>query len=62
MSGGKGRHITVGSLVGGIIALIVGGGLAAATVVGIVSSQTSSGETPIKGTVQSQVMDYGTNQ
>ena len=52
----------MGSLAGGIIALIVGGGLAAATVVGIVSSQTASGETPIKGTVQSQVMDYGTNQ
>lgn len=45
------------TFVGGVVALVVGGGLAAATVLGIVSAQTSSNnEVPS----QSQLLDYGT--
>jgi len=50
----------VGGLAGGIIALVVGGGLAAATILGIVSSQTSNGSAPNNGVEQS-VMDYGSS-
>lgn len=48
--------------VGGIVAFLVGAGLATATVVGLVQSRSASGETPIDGSLQSQVIDYGTNQ
>ncbi len=45
------------TFVGGVVALVVGGGLAVATVLGIVSAQTSSSyEAPS----QSQLLDYGT--
>jgi hypothetical protein len=48
----------VGSYVGGVVALVVGAGLAVATVFGIVQSQNSAEDQP----VEAQVMDYGTNQ
>ncbi|MGZ4493072.1 MAG: hypothetical protein ACXVWU_00095 [Nocardioides sp.] len=51
----------MGLLTRGIVALLVGGGLAAATVLGIVASQTGAGTPPANGVEQS-VMDYGTNQ
>lgn len=43
------------SLIGAIVGVVVGGGLAAATVVGVVSSQTA---TP--ASVNQPVVDYGT--
>lgn len=46
------------SIIGGIAALIVGGGLATATVFGLVSSQTStSGDSPTN--VNQPVIPYG---
>ena len=45
------------SLLGAIVGLIVGGGLATATVVGVVSSQT---ETP--ASVNQEVVDYGATE
>lgn len=42
------------SLIGAIVGVVVGGGLAAATVVGVVSSQTSA-----PASVNEQVVDYG---
>lgn len=48
------------SILGGIAALIVGSGLAAATVFGVVSSQTSpSGQSPTN--VNQPVVPYGSN-
>jgi hypothetical protein len=44
----------VNSLIGAIVGVVVGGGLAAATVFGVVSSQTA---TP--ASVNEQVVDYG---
>lgn len=44
-------------LLGAIIGVVVGGGLAAATVVGVVSSQTS---TP--ASVNQEVVDYGSTE
>lgn len=49
-------------LIGGIVAFMVGTGLATATVVGLVQSRSASAEAPIDGSLQSQVIDYGTNQ
>lgn len=46
------------SLFGAIVGVVVGGGLAAATVIGVVSSQTStSGPSPAN--VNQPVVDYG---
>jgi hypothetical protein len=54
----------VGSLMGGVVALLVGSGLATAAVVGVVQASSSSNESSLPGgvTPQSQVLDYGTNQ
>ncbi len=50
--------------IGGAVALLVGGGLATATIVGIVSNQTSKAQDPLPDgqSLQSQVMDYGSTQ
>ncbi len=53
--------MTVGILLRGGIALVVGGGLAAATILGIVASQSGEGSAPANG-VEQTVMDYGTGQ
>ncbi|MBA3782172.1 DUF2613 family protein [Nocardioides sp. InS609-2] len=50
----------MGSFTGAIAALVVGIGVAGATVVGVVQSQQSAGEKPNKQVEQS-VLDYGTN-
>ena len=49
------------SLLGAIVGMVVGGGLAAATVVGVVNSQTStSGPSPAN--VNQPVVDYGSTE
>lgn len=48
----------MGTITAGIISFIAGLGLAAATVVGVVHSQQSSGSKPIKASVVS----YGANR
>jgi hypothetical protein len=48
----------MGGLAGGIIALVVGGVLAGATILGVVSSQSGSSAPP--NGVEQTVMDYGT--
>ena len=45
----------MGSVIGGAVALIVGGALATATFMGFISAQTSANDHPV-----SRVMDYGT--
>ena len=50
----------MGSFTGAIAALVVGAGVAGATVVGVVQSQQSAGEKPNKQ-VEQTVLDYGTN-
>jgi hypothetical protein len=50
----------VGGIIGGVVALLVGGALATATIVGIVSSETSKNEKSLSPS--SQVLDYGSNQ
>jgi hypothetical protein len=50
----------VGGIIGGVVALFVGGALATATIVGIVSSETAKNEKSLPPS--SQVLDYGTNQ
>jgi hypothetical protein len=47
----------VGTITGGLIAFIAGLGLAGATVVGVVHSQQSAGESPVSTTSVS----YGSN-
>lgn len=47
----------MGTLTGGVVAFIAGLGLAAATVVGVVQSQQSAGQTPVDTTTVS----YGSN-
>jgi hypothetical protein len=50
----------VGTIVGTIAALVVGAAVAAATVFGVVSSQTgASGDSP--GNVNQPVIEYGSN-
>ncbi len=51
----------MGTVIRGAIALVVGGGLGAATILGIVASQSGQGTPPANGVEQS-VMDYGTGQ
>lgn len=53
--------MTVGTILRGAIALVVGGGLAAATTLGIVASQSGEGSPPAAGVEQS-VLNYGTSQ
>lgn len=48
------------SLIGGIAAIIVGAALAAATVVGLVSSQTGSPDRSPADVTKPAVIDYGT--
>ncbi len=48
----------MGSFIGGFVALVVGAGLAAASVIGVV--QLQSGDSS-EGAPASQVVDYGTN-
>jgi hypothetical protein len=49
----------MGSLLGGLAALIIGGGLAAATVVGVVQSASETDPEPVKA----EVVNYdGTTQ
>jgi hypothetical protein len=43
----------MGSLIGGLVAFIVGGGLAAATVVGVVQSSSDSNPEPVQEEVAS---------
>ena len=47
----------MGTLLGGLVALVVGGALAVATIIGIV--QTQGPDNAASG--QENVMDYGTN-
>ncbi|WP_447645677.1 hypothetical protein [Nocardioides zeae] len=50
-------------IIGTIVSLVVGGSVAAVTVVGVVSSQTAApSESPIDvNSPASQVIDYGSN-
>lgn len=50
----------MGSFTGAIVATVVGLGVGIASVVGVVQSQVSAGESP-NGSVSSQVNNYGTN-
>ena len=50
----------MGSFTAAIAALVVGAGVASATVVGVVQAQRSAGERPNEQVEQS-VLDYGTN-
>lgn len=51
----------INSLIGGLVAILAGGGLAAATVFGVVSNQT---EAPSQSPVNSQepAVDYGSTE
>lgn len=51
----------IGSIVGIVASLVVGGAVATATLVGVISSQTSpdDGASPVN--VSQPVVDYGTN-
>ncbi|MGN6129198.1 MAG: hypothetical protein ACTHOK_02550 [Nocardioidaceae bacterium] len=51
----------MGTLLRGAIALVVGGGLGAATILGIVASQSGQGTPPASG-VEQAVINYGTSQ
>lgn len=47
----------MGTIIGGIVALVVGGALATATIVGVVQTQSDSNPAQVK----SSVVNYGTN-
>lgn len=47
----------MGSIIGGLVAFVAGIGLATATVVGVVQSQTSAGDDP----VTTSNVSYGNN-
>jgi hypothetical protein len=49
----------MGSIIAPIVAVVVGGGLAVATLVGVVTSQTSAPEQS-PGTIQTPDFNYGT--
>lgn len=51
----------MGSIVGPIVSLFVGGGLAVATLVGVVTNQTSAPEQS-PGTIQTPNFNYGSTQ
>lgn len=54
----------MGSLLGGVVALVVGAGLAVASVIGVVQmrSDPSGSGAPTTDEVRSQVVTYGSNQ
>ena len=54
-----GFHITMGSIVAPVLSLFVGGALATATLMGLVSSQTSAPENS-PADAEAPVIDYGT--
>lgn len=55
-----GRGLFVGTILGTVAAMIVGGAVATVTVVGVVNSQTKAPETS-PASVNAPAFDYGSN-
>jgi hypothetical protein len=53
-------RLRVGAILSTIAAMVIGGAVAAVTVVGVVNSQTAGPDTS-PGSVNSPVIDYGSN-
>ncbi len=52
----------MGGFVGALVALVAGGALATASVVGVVQLQSGTPDSGDQGSVSSQIVDYGSNE